>query len=310
MPGEAVSRLRKALVSLCIPSVCKMHTPHPSPITAKKPRMTSNSNDLPGYTLRKMNLHDLKLDTDLFQPRERGLDKGQVDALVSALRRGCTFPPVDVWVCPQGGYFLVHGHHRYEAYKQVGRRRTIEAHVYTCSLAEARLVSIAENSHDRLNLSTTERSQYAWRLYCAHGDAYTQTQLARVSGICRRTVGNMREVHEKLVGDGANVPDTWLEALAALSTRVWEYSDEEREAMFRERRTKLRERVDGPIRGEARRDPCMVFDVLVEAMGEAAFARAAAKRGYHRGDIDQFTGDFSPYVYETQSPALSLDAAF
>jgi uncharacterized ParB-like nuclease family protein len=253
--------------------------------------MTQQINGLPVGTRRKVSLADLKLAPDLFQPRKRGVDTDQVAALVAVLRRGNKLPPLDVWEAADDEQFLAHGHHRLQAYLKAGKR-TADARVYRCSLAEVQLVSVAENSEDRLPLSTAERTQFAWSLDCRHGGSYSANLLAQSAGISRRTVFNMRKVREQLDGAGEEMPLLWSEAKAAASTRVWQCSADEREAIFRERRSKLREKVSGPIGHEAKRDPAMVFDVLLDAMGEDAFTRAAAERGYHRGYLNEFTGGF------------------
>lgn len=246
MPGGSVNRLRKASVSLCIPSVCKLHIYRQPQSQLQSLIMTHNNNDLPRCSRRKLNLADLKLSPDLFQPRERGVDSEHVKALAAALRRGCKFEPLDVWEDPAGTLILVHGHHRHQAYLQLGRRRVV-ANVYRCSLAEVRLVSIAANSQDRLPLSTSERSQFAWRSDCEHKGVFSADLLATSAGISRRSVYNMRKVRERLVKAGVELPLLWCDAKAAVSTRAWPCSAEEREAIFRERRARLREKIIGPI---------------------------------------------------------------
>lgn len=253
--------------------------------------MTHDINNLPGYSRRKVTLAGLRVDQSRFQPRSRGVNSDQVASLVSALRRGSKFAPLDVWEDQDGTLYLVHGHHRHQALLTTGRRKA-DAHVYRCSLAEVRLIAIAENSHDRLSLSVAERSQFAWQLDGDHGGAYNATLLATSAGISRRTVYNMRGVRQQLLDQGAEVPALWIDAKAAVKSQTWECSADEREAIFRERKAKLRDRISGPIGYDAQRDPEMVFDVIVDALGQEVFAKAAAARGFHQGYFDEFTGEF------------------
>lgn len=125
------------------------------------------------------------------------IDKGHVQAITRAMGRGCKLEPIDAWRDQDGKLWLIHGHHRRAALMKAGRKRHT-ARIHCGTLAEARLVSIASNSHDRLSLCTADRTQFAWRLHCDHGDAYSIARLAKATGISPKTVSNMRAVHLKL----------------------------------------------------------------------------------------------------------------
>lgn len=276
-------------VQFALSLACEHHT--------EKHHMSNIINSLPGSTLRKVNIRDLKLDPCLFQPRGRGIENDQVKNLRAALRRGCKFAPLDVWVDTDGSLVLVHGHHRRLAYLENGRRK-VEVKVYQCSLEEVRLISIASNSHDVLPLSTRDRAQFAWGLDSDHDEAYSPNLLAQSAGISRRTVYNMRKVRAQLICEGVAVPVLWRDAKDAVSTREWHCSDEDREAIFREKKAVLVSRVREPICNASASDPRMAADVVIDALGEAAFMSAAVERGYHRGELNAYTGVLTPFEAE------------
>lgn len=257
--------------------------------------MTHNIKDLQGVSTRKINLADLNVDHKLFQPRQIGIDKGHVQAITRAMGRGCKLEPIDAWRGQDGKLWLIHGHHRHAALMKARRKRHT-ARIHCGMLAEARLVSIASNSHDRLSLCTADRTQFAWRLHCDHGDAYSIARLAKATGISPKTVSNMRAVHLKLSEAGGDVPESWIKARREASDDSRQFPCEDREAIFQERRVRLAERIRGPIQWEARTDPGMVFDVLVEAVGPNTFAREAAARGFYWGHVNEYTGEFTPHA--------------
>lgn len=247
---------------------------------------------LHGLNTRKMILADLKIDERLFQPRQRGIEPDHVQALVRVLRRGTKLEPLDVWRNPAGNLWLINGHHRRAALMKIGRKRH-NARIYSGSLAQARLVSIASNSQDRLVLCTADRTQFAWQLHRDHRDAFSIAELARAAGISPKTVSNMRAAYTKLADNGFEVPERWITARKEASDHAREFPCADREAIFHEKRTRLTDKIRGPIVYEARQDPGMVFDVVADAMGRCVFARIAAERGFHRGDVNEYTGEFT-----------------
>lgn len=255
--------------------------------------MTYKNKDLQGFSSRKQSLADLKTNPGLFQPRRMGLDEDQVQAIVRALRRGSSLEPLDCWRDGKDVIWLVHGHHRLAALLKLGRKKH-NIRIHSGTLAEVRLLSIASNSHDRLPLSTSERTQFAWRLHCDHGQTYSIATLARAAGISPKTVVNMRGAHSTLVLSGVEPHERWIDAREAASSNKRDFPEADRDAIFAERKRWLSDKISGPIKHEAKRDPSMVFSILIGSFGKDAFAREAAKHGYHLGDYDPMLEVFTP----------------
>lgn len=242
--------------------------------------MTNKNKDLHGYSIRKQTLTTLKTNAALFQPRKLGLDDDQIQALMRALRRGSSLEALDCWCDPDGVLWLIHGHHRLAALTKLGRKKH-DVRVHSGTLAQARLVSIAANSQDRLPLSTSERAQFAWQLHCDHGKAYSITTLAKSAGISQKTVVNMRKVHGLLSEEGVAIPERWIDARKAASEGGREFPDHLRDVIAAEQRKWLTERIAGPINHVAKDDPSMAFDAVVKSFGRDAFRRAAAQHGFY-----------------------------
>jgi ParB-like chromosome segregation protein Spo0J len=97
-----------------------------------------------------------------------------------------------------GEWFCIDGHHRLEAYRQAGGRRThIPVRVFQGSLAEAFSYSIAANAPDKLNLSRDDKYESAWRMVLL--GVYTVRQINASTTVSNGTIQNMTEA-AKTVG--------------------------------------------------------------------------------------------------------------
>ncbi len=114
---------------------------------------------------------------EVFQPRRslcRTVEETHVLDLISALENEPSglLDPITVWWSGEG-WFLVDGHHRYEAYKRFYFKGVkqggmlIPVTVVAGGVLEALSASISENAKVRLGLNDSDRFDTAWRLVCA-----------------------------------------------------------------------------------------------------------------------------------------------
>lgn len=147
---------------------------------------------------------------NLFQPRFEsigfapGRSEAHVAGLAKTAKRGDPLDPVSV-VSFGDKWYLVDGHHRLAAYRQVEWSGDVPVNTLETQLrGDSRITwaieqSYADNKKNRLSLSSDDKSDGAWRAV-ARGDALSQAETASTYGVSPRTVGTMRETKKKLEG--------------------------------------------------------------------------------------------------------------
>lgn len=174
---------------------------------------------------KTLNLSEVILDFERFQFRHIKCDPAHVADLKECYARGADVAPIKVWKDPNdGNYYVLDGHHRYSAQKSMGRVK-VRTKVFEGGEAEALLICLEENTHARLPMTQTERADAAWRLVCQRSGsgswAYSQAETAKVSGVSRRQVANMRRTYTDLRQadpddeNGDMVPKNWKAAMMA-----------------------------------------------------------------------------------------------
>ncbi len=165
-------------------------------------------------SLRRLPIKDVQTVENVFQPRQ--FDDGtaqsgkHIDELKRGLRTARELDPVTImkiggrWVC-------IDGHHRLEAYRQAGGRRThIPVKVFSGGLDDALRFSIAVNAPDKLNLTREDKWEAAWRMLLL--DTFTYDQISEATKTAKGTIHNMNDARKELVaawGDGHIEVWTW-----------------------------------------------------------------------------------------------------
>ena len=169
----------------------------------------------------------------LFQPRGDSLtmwpgnSEDHINTLARALRAGNVLDAVTV-IAFGNEWYLVDGHHRLMAYRQVSWAKPIPVEAIVTSLSGAARVTLAEeesylrNSKNHLNMSGPEKADVAWRAVVARSDR-SKSETANLYGVSVSTVGNMRRVKELLLAQGLEQSDlqamSWRGAAYAVINR-------------------------------------------------------------------------------------------
>lgn len=175
-------------------------------------------------------LFALEIDTleNVFQARGIKLNERHLGELEAALRDGKGLDPVTLWRC--GAYaFLLDGHHRLEAYRRAekAQRKLLSIPVtwFQGSVEAAAVQAAAANTRAKLQMSSAEKSDHAWRMVLS--GKFTVKQIHEAASVSPRTVKNMRKVAKEL-GDGAEGYASWRIALMAKQGMgAWDSEDAE-----------------------------------------------------------------------------------
>ena len=115
--------------------------------------------------------------------------------------------------------------------------------VHSCSVEDARLLALRENSKARLPLTKAERMDAAWQLVCLNHPEYSKKVIRETTGVGDGTVANMRRTRKALLERGTDpdfLPAHWWQALAELKHQSRrELTDDEREEMIEAKAAQL-----------------------------------------------------------------------
>lgn len=140
----------------------------------------------------------------------RTLVKGMRTSTKAATKR--PLEPLTVfWV--GDAWALVDGHHRYEAYREIGHLEPVPVTVFSGPLDQAIGQALKGNSRNKLPMSKDEKTNAAWRLVIS--TALSLNQLVEASTISKPTIILMRKAMQYLrETDPGLVLDsvTWREA--------------------------------------------------------------------------------------------------
>ena len=161
---------------------------------------------------------------NLFQPRT--LTGWHVDDLVRAVKSKRTIAPLLVLRIGERG-FLLDGHHRLRAYKEVDKAEQrvsrVPCEFFNGTVAEAVLEARRRNSETKLAMSTTQKLDDAWKLVKmvkavaakvgGKGEYhFSKAEIVAASDVAKGTVGNMRKVLETIGRTEARAIASWEEA--------------------------------------------------------------------------------------------------
>ena len=161
---------------------------------------TSDTETRPGY-LGKLELlhrdHELPIRVlNACQIRRKNADPATV-AKYAELLVESEPPNIIVVVDSAGRHFIADGHNRTAAALSAGRN-AIKADVYSGTNSDARIIGLESNQHG-LPLSLAEKKAALDELLDVDGHGFTDSALARLTGLDRHTVERRRR--ERLSGD-------------------------------------------------------------------------------------------------------------
>jgi ParB-like chromosome segregation protein Spo0J len=170
--------------------------------TMRKSTVTENNghNGQPGY-LGKLKLlhHDHELPIRVLnacQIRRRNADPATVSKYAEMLSE--TEPPnIIVILDGSGRHYIADGHNRTAAALSAGRS-VVKADVYSGAVSDAKIIGLQANQHG-LALSLAERKSALDELLDTDEHAFTDSELARMTGLDRHTVERRRR--ERQSGD-------------------------------------------------------------------------------------------------------------
>jgi ParB-like nuclease domain len=158
---------------------------------------------------------------NLFQPRT--LTNWHVDDLMRAVKSKRVIAPLLVLRIGERG-FLLDGHHRLRAYKEVDKAEQrvsrVPCEFFNGTVAEAVLEARRRNSETKLAMSTTQKLDDAWKLVkmVKTGAAnvggkteyhFSKAEIVAASDVAKGTVGNMRKALETIGREEARPIAVW-----------------------------------------------------------------------------------------------------
>ena len=190
-------------------------------------------------------INRIKVRKEVFQhrrPAQHASDAHIRELADKAKRRD--LDPVTVWW--DGKHWnLIDGHHRMEGYMRAGRyQHPIPVEVFEGTPAEALSRAAGANTKDKLQMSTTEKTNAAWRLVVM-GETLSKAQQAEAAGVSERLVATMRSAKAKLISSAAPPVTclsemTWHQARQEAAGTHSEWTPEDEEVRATEMATALR----------------------------------------------------------------------
>ena len=132
-------------------------------------------------------------------------------------------------------YYVMDGHHRLAAYKTAGWKGDIPAIVFNGSLDEAVREALRRNTKNKLPMTTTDRTEAAWRLVKEGRSGVWPDSIRETQELCavgKGTVNRMRDAWTDLQnGQYGNIKEleglSWRQAQAKLKETEEEQSFDE-----------------------------------------------------------------------------------
>lgn len=197
-------------------------------------------------------------------------DERKVTDLVQVLDNGGKLPALTV-LRVGARTFLVDGHYRLEAFRlrarKMGRETNFAVPVswFDGTPADAIFASIRTNCRHGAQLTTSERTDAAWKLVLI-GEK-NRTEMIGATGVSRAWLSKMRRVKRELGVDAADYP-SWPHALGEVQGRTQEpLSDDD----FRERKqamaNKITDQITKNIGSQHADDPVLMAMVMEAYMG-------------------------------------------
>jgi ParB-like chromosome segregation protein Spo0J len=236
-------------------------------LSTENSTMTNVNNGLPKPQIKRVRITDLTTDEAVFQPRFGGLYATHVAKLENILRGGTELDPPAVWENPETKALVIaDGHHRLAAYQTVRGGSRMRVKIYRCDLSTARMLSMTDNSKERLAVSYDEKANFAWQRVVE--GAWTKPMIAQISGVSDRTVANQRRVRRELLKRGQVLPELWPEARRLHSGKdEGQWSDDMREQWEQEQLERADKKIGGYFTELIQRKPAVAAALLQRCAG-------------------------------------------
>lgn len=209
----------------------------------------------------RLSIAEIAEEPSLFQPRHDsiayapGCSEAHIDELAHAPRDGAPLDPVTITAFGNE-WFLIDGHHRLCAYRQSGWQNKIPVKVLRSDLDGEKRVSwaveqsYADNKKNKLNISSDDKTDGAWRSV-VNNSGLSKGETALRYGVSPRTVATMRQIRKKLEETRCPKPLMtrlgWRGARAELRHRLGGENDPATGDYFDEQKRKLAKRLKGAM---------------------------------------------------------------
>lgn len=153
----------------------------------------------------------LKLAEDVFQWRkftsEFSSEEAHIKELVRVMQTGVhPMDPILVKVIGDK-FYVVDGHHRYYAYKQLNWSASVPVVYFEGTVLEARLEGLKCNIKNKLPMTKEDKFEAAWTL--VKDGELKKKEIEELTTVSVRTVGNMRKVLKEFP---LTIQSSWREA--------------------------------------------------------------------------------------------------
>jgi hypothetical protein len=235
-------------------------------------------------------LKDIEPLKDLFQPREEF--EGHVKDLMGALKAHGALDPILVgWTGKR--VVLIEGHHRHAAYERSGfKLKPVAVEWFAGTVNEAVSASMAANSKFKLNMTTQDKLNAAWRLIRLGG--FSRAQIVRDAAIGDGQVSRMRRLLKAHYVDVINV-DTWSKASKIASGKNHEWTESELEEKLRLQVAAFKERMFKEFGNKLSTQPDMMAHVLESYCGRNLPQVFRACKAFGYLDMDELTDEDSDF---------------
>lgn len=145
----------------------------------------------------ELHVADIQQRPKVFQHRSflGSESESHVRSLAAAIKksRSKVLDPILVW-WSEKGWACLDGHHRYAAYllAEVGSKHPVPVEVFLGTIWQAMGAAGSANTKNKLQMSTTEKSNTAWSLVAMTD--LSKAEAAKVACVSESTVANMRKV--------------------------------------------------------------------------------------------------------------------
>ena len=236
--------------------------------------MTTQTTTPVSPKFRKANVQPREIvQMDEFNSRATRPDKTLIRSLVQSLRIKGELDPILLWndrSDPQNHRLvLLDGKHRLAAYRNFhrtgkGRSCRVPVRIVECDLKTALLLSLSANTKDCVPLTTSERTNAAWRLVRHPSIRFSKSELARASAVSPRTIANMRKRLKEMVQNDKEVTGNWMiDRQDKQGTGDFECSDDELIAKIEA----LTSQLQGPLGGWKRERTEVIAGALDNIFG-------------------------------------------
>ena len=163
-------------------------------------QQVENGKPQPKETPQSLPLLKIKLIPEVFQHRKHVPWKSEphIKTLAQAIQNNQLLEPVTVWWSGKH-WICIDGHHRLAAYKSIHYDyQDIPVIVFEGSVDEAIKKAALGNTKDKLQMTSQEKIEAAWRLTIA-SKTFSKVDVTEATGVSDGTVASMRRVKRILL---------------------------------------------------------------------------------------------------------------